>query len=146
MTIASPPFTTLPATSSARNISHLAFLFSRQPGTGDPEDIKQPKAGRLIAPFCHRFTAFHLSLIAPYCRHERQETPLFLRSPPPPLPFFFGTQPPPFTWVCVFWAAAPKGAMSYRIGGFCPVRTYVRTSVRPPPSQAPGASSQASGA
>ena len=34
----------------------------------------------------------------------------------------------------LFWAAAPKGAMSYRIGGFCPVRTYVRPSVRPPPS------------
>ena len=32
-----------------------------------------------------------------------------------------------------FWAAAPKGAMSYRIGGFCAyVRTYVRTYVRPP--------------
>ena len=28
----------------------------------------------------------------------------------------------------VFWAAAPKGAMSFRIGGFCPVRTYVRPS------------------
>ena len=27
-----------------------------------------------------------------------------------------------------FWAAAPKGAMSYRIGGFCPVRPYVRPS------------------
>ena len=30
--------------------------------------------------------------------------------------------------VLAFWAAAPKGAMSYRIGGFC---AYVRPSVRP---------------
>ena len=36
-----------------------------------------------------------------------------------------------------FWAAAPKGVMSYRIGGFCPVCLSVRLSVRPPPIRPP---------
>ena len=44
-----------------------------------------------------------------------------------------------FLFFSLFWAAAPKGAMSYRIGGFC---AYVRPYV--PPSQASGAFSQAS--
>ena len=57
-------------------------------------------------------------------------TPLSVTQCPPCL-----ISPPPF------WAAAPKGAMSYRIGGFC---AYVRPYV--PPSQASGAFSQASGA
>ena len=45
-----------------------------------------------------------------------------------------------------FWAAAPKGAMSYTTGGFCAsVRPYVRPSVPPGAfSQASEAFSQAS--
>ena len=37
-----------------------------------------------------------------------------------------------FMFFILFWAAAPKGAMSYRIGGILCVRTYVRTYVHPP--------------
>ena len=64
----------------------------------------------------------------------RTNTQLILnQSSSSPLSLFSRFPPSPF------WAVAPKGAMSYRIGGFCAyVRTSVRLSVRPP-SQASGA-------
>ena len=45
-----------------------------------------------------------------------------------------------FFLILRFWAAAPKGTMSCRTGGFCPVCPYVR----PSPPQASEAASQAS--